>query len=139
MEIFDEQTYTKLSEEYERALDLSPMGSLMRAISGKMPFSLEKKAQEDTRLERAGALNQALINMLEPLKGHRVEVVRDLLERNKKDLPAVQCEEILKISRFENPYIKVAHALVSEIEKQEPATMSLLARSYCILSATFSL
>ena len=140
MEIFDEKTYEKLGEEYQKALSDSTFGALKRALEGEMPFELKKQKSE--MLDRCASLNNQLLNLLDNVTSQRAESVRTLLKLNKKELPDIECGEKIEILRYENPLIKIALELCLELEKYKnnnQKVQSLLARSYCILCATFSL
>ena len=139
MEIFDDKTYEKLGEEYQKALADSTLGALTRALEGRMPFELKKEKWE--MLDRCASLNNQLLHLVDNVHSQRAESIKILLKLNKKELPDIESGEKIEILRYENPLIKVALELCLELEKfkNHQKVQSLIARSYCILSATFSL
>ena len=139
MEIFDEKTYEKLGEEYQKALDESVIGALDRAIKGELPFVLTKQSREN--LMRSARLNYQLLELVSAVKTQRAESVKVLLKMNKKELPDCDIGEKLSIERYENPLIKVALELCLELEKANEVekVQNLLIRSYSILSCAFSM
>ncbi len=142
MEIFDDETYDKLNEAYEKAFEESPRSALLRAIKGELPFSLDKKEEKQSfNLAEASLYNEKLIRLTARLTGQKAEAIRDILERNKKELPICDREDIIvELKRYENPFVKVCRILIDKLEcagSEGIEVCVLLSRAYTLLSLFF--
>ena len=86
MELFDDQTYEKLREEYEKELG-TPASGFKRAMLGVKPFDLEdseEKREGRRLLGVAQGINDALLQKSQGFGGEVARVVRELLAKNQE-------------------------------------------------------
>ncbi len=140
MELFDEQVYQNLQEEYEKELG-KPESGFKRAMLGAKPFDLkesEEKIQGREHLSYAMEINDALLDKCKSYGGEVARVVRNLLIKNKELFEKLNLDKKQEFwCEDQDFFTKAIEELCSTLENAVslypiPEVQVLLSRSYTV-------